>query len=164
MAQISACNGIWTNKPCEKETTTNKKSTQSSAVDETLTERRRLYTDVDLETFRARRDGRGDISITSARDACIGETPSLELCRKETSTILEKLQSLKRELDAQKIEREKKEALEKQADKKEETKITIINNTNTINFNNRRDDKNRHDDLKNQKPSPTKGPNEFRIK
>lgn len=155
-AEVSLCRGVWTSKPCTDSPTTSSPTTEV-AKDPTFPERRRLYTDVDLETFRARRDGRGDISISSARDVCIGGNPSLELCRKETSLILEKLQTLKRDLENKKAETEKINDQDKNNSAIEENHITIINNTTTFNMNKK---SNKLEPI----ATPSPRPNDFRIK
>ncbi|GEM_PF-3982163 len=91
MGEIIKCpDGIWREGSCTEST----KPAVKPTVDSDLSERRRIYTDLDLEAFRARRDGRGDIDLSKAKEDCLGESAKLETCRATVSEVFEKIKPL----------------------------------------------------------------------
>lgn len=98
-AEVYKCDGVWTNKPCTVTPTPQTNTALPSPSpqqdrDETFFERRKLFTDADLEAFRARRDGKGNVSLDEARDVCLAPRAELSLCRSLVTAIMEKIQAL----------------------------------------------------------------------
>lgn len=85
---IKCPDGVWREGDCSR------KSEARTKVSPDLAERRRVFTDLDLEAFRARRDGRGDVDISKAREDCLGEKATLDTCRNTVDSIYEKLKPL----------------------------------------------------------------------
>lgn len=131
-SEIYNCNGVWTDKPCNKlsdkptppPTASAPESTPSSSQDrdETFAERRKLFTDADLEAFRARRDGKGNIPLDEARDVCLAPKGDLSLCRKLVYAILEKIQLLQPKPTAAQINNNEKS--------NNNTQVVIVNENN----------------------------------
>lgn len=106
IAEIYNCNGVWTDKPCSSQSANQPKVVPSAPSptpttvsvsderNETFAERRKLFTDADLEAFRARRDGKGNIRLDEARDVCLAPKGDLATCRQMVFAILEKIQLL----------------------------------------------------------------------
>lgn len=91
MAEIIKCpDGIWREGSC----TESIKPAVKPTIDKDLSERRRIYTDLDLEAFRARRDGREDIDLSQAKEACLGESANLDTCRATVEAAFDRIKPI----------------------------------------------------------------------
>lgn len=87
LAEVVKCpDGIWREGDCS-----NRPQESRPTIDSDLSERRRIYTDLDLEAFRARRDGRGNVDLSKAREDCLGENAKLETCKATVNAELDKI-------------------------------------------------------------------------
>lgn len=140
-AEIYNCNGVWTDKPCSNPSatkptvapsapsTTPTAGSFSEERNETFSERRKLFTDADLEAFRARRDGKGNIRLDEAREVCLAPKGDLALCRQLVFAILEKIQLLPAKPTAAPVGNTE--------NSNNNTQVVVINENNDIDINNR---------------------------
>lgn len=90
LAEVIKCpDGVWREGDCSS-----KPREARPTIDSDLSERRRIYTDLDLEAFRARRDGRGDVDLSKAREDCLSEKATLETCKATVNAELDKIKSV----------------------------------------------------------------------